>query len=78
MKHGAGTRRSADPAEDLLLKRERQFKVMAEGAHRQAQKHKRLPGAGKKAPPFKAGAAGWSQAREHDAEPAVGQTGSLF
>ena len=64
-------------ADELYLHRERQFKVLAETAHREAQKHR----ARKQAPAeaFKAGAGGWAAGRKHET-PAVeiGQTLPLF
>lgn len=73
-----GAPRKAGHAEELFLQRERQFKVLAENAHREAQKRKRSPASSGPAEPFKAGAGGWSQARKQDAEPAVGETRPLF
>ncbi len=76
--HCKGAPRKAGQAEELFLQRERQFKVLAENAHREAQKRKRPPVSGDKAEAFKAGAGGWSQARKRDSEPAVGETRPLF
>jgi DNA polymerase-4 len=76
--HRKGDARNADLAEDLILQGDRQFKVLAENAHREAQKRKRPSASGDDAEPFKAGAGGWSQARKRDAEPAIGETRPLF
>lgn len=57
--------------EELMRLRERQYKVLAETAHREAQKHKH----GEQSP--RAGAAGWGWRRRND-EPAEGQTLPLF
>lgn len=73
-----GHARKADPAEELLLKRDRQYKVLAEGAHREAQKRKRPHPSGDNAEPFKAGVGGWNQSRKRDTEPAIGETRPLF
>ncbi|MEP6906384.1 MAG: hypothetical protein ABI858_00140 [Pseudoxanthomonas sp.] len=63
-------------ADELYLLRERQFKVVAENAHREAQKRRsRLA---REAAPFKAGAGGWSSAAKPEPEPEIGQTGNLF
>lgn len=78
-----GTR--GNSGDELLLLRERQYKVLAETAHREAQKRRaraqpsgEVPG---NAPgePFKAGAGGWTGGRRR-AEPAtaIGQTLPLF
>ena len=76
--HRKGGARKADTADELFLKRERQFKVLAENAHREAQKRKRPSASGDNAEPFKAGAGGWNQARKRDTEPAIGETRPLF
>ena len=68
----------AESADELYLQRERRFKVLAENAHREAQKHGRAPAPGEKAEPFKAGAGGWNRARKRDTEPAIGETRPLF
>ncbi|MGY0505056.1 DNA polymerase Y family protein [Luteimonas sp. e5] len=60
----AGRRQRASEA--LMLLRERQFKVLAEAAHRQA----RRPGATRK--PMRAGAGGWQ--RQKKTEPPAAQT----
>ncbi len=60
---------------ELILKRERQYKKMAENAHREAQRRKAQPAAD--AEPFKAGAAGWGS-RKRKPEPEIGQTRPLF
>lgn len=73
--HGA---RKADAAAELYLQRERQFKVLAEHAHREAQKRSRRNPDAANAPPFKAGAGGWTPARKPEPEPGVGQTRPLF
>lgn len=76
--HRKGAARKADTADELFLQRERQFKVLAENAHREAQKRKRSPASGDNAGSFKAGAGGWNQARKRDTEPAIGETRPLF
>ncbi|HEY5972674.1 MAG TPA: hypothetical protein VIT22_12075 [Pseudoxanthomonas sp.] len=74
----AAARESVASADELYLLRERQFKVMAENAHRESQKRRtRVPVDGTAAP-FKAGAGGWSSARKSEADGEIGQTGSLF
>ena len=71
-------RKPAVHADELYLLRERQFKVMAENAHRESQK-RRARAPGKEAPtPFKAGAGGWSSAAKVESEGEIGQTGNLF
>ncbi len=67
----------ADVTDELYLQRERQFKVLAETAHREAQKQKGRKSAGDEAQPFKAGAGGWA-GRKKKAEPEVGETRPLF
>ena len=62
---------AAESADELWLRRERQFKVLAENAHREQQKHK---GAG----PFKAGAGGWGPAKEREPDSEIGETRPLF
>ena len=69
---------SAASADELYLLRERQFKVMAENAHREAQKRGGRTPDTRNAAPFKAGAGGWSSAAKVESETEVGQTGSLF
>jgi DNA polymerase-4 len=64
--------------DELYLLRERQFKVMAENAHRESQKRRGRTPDDRNTPPFKAGAGGWSSAAKAEPEPEVGQTGSLF
>jgi DNA polymerase-4 len=76
--HPKGGARKPGLAEDLFLQRERQFKVLAENAHREAQKRKRPSASSGKAEPFKAGAGGWNQASKRDNEPAIGETRPLF
>lgn len=65
-------------AEELYLLRERQFKVMAENAHRESQKRRGRALAPAPSAAFKAGAGGWSSPSRSGPEPEVGQTGSLF
>ena len=62
----------------LYLLRERQFKVMAENAHRESQKRRARTPEDRNAAPFKAGAGGWSSAAKAEPEPEIGQTGNLF
>lgn len=69
-------RKPAAHADELYLLRERQFKVMAETAHRESQK-RRAPGKQASAP-FKAGAGGWSSTAKVEPESEIGQTGNLF
>jgi len=76
--HRKGVPRKAGHAEELFLQRERQFKVLAENAHREAQKRKRPSAPAGNAEPFKAGAGGWNSARKRDTEPAIGETRPLF
>ena len=73
LEEDVGARKPADTAEELWLERERQFKVMAEEAHRKAREHpERVRAAAK---PF--GVGGW--VRNPTVEPeAPGTTGSLF
>ncbi|NDK37957.1 DNA polymerase [Pseudoxanthomonas gei] len=77
-----GAARSPSPsADELYLLRERQFKVMAENAHRESQKrHARGPDGARETAPAKAGAAGWSSKRKAVPGPDldIGQTGTLF
>jgi DNA polymerase-4 len=68
----------AAKAEELYLLRERQFKVMAENAHRESQKRRAGTPATAPSAAFKAGAGGWSSAPKSGPEPEIGQTGSLF
>ena len=59
--------KAAESADELYLQRERQFKVLAENAHREQEKRKaRKPGD----EPFKAGAGGWSRAAKTPASDA--------
>lgn len=72
-----GAARQAETMDELFLKRERQFKAMAESAHRESQKRKgHSPDAGGEA--FKAGAGGWRSGRKRSAEPEIGETRPLF
>lgn len=75
--HGRPVLPGAD-AGDLYRQRERQFKVLAEGTHRQAQQ-KRAPSDAPR-PAFKAGAGGRTPApaRAVEPDPGVGQTRPLF
>lgn len=66
---------AAESAEELYLRRERQYKVLAENAHREQEKRKGRPPA---AEPFKAGAGGWGQRRKKEADPEPGETRPLF
>jgi DNA polymerase-4 len=68
----------ADVTDELYLRRERQFKVLAETAHREAQKRQAQNPASGAAQPFKAGAAGWGSAKKNKDEPEVGETRPLF
>lgn len=73
-------RRDADRPEatdELYLLRERQFKAMAETAHREAQRRRR-PEPDRGAEPFKAGAGGWGSARRHETTDGIGETLPLF
>ena len=64
-------------ADELYLKRERQFKVLAETAHREAQKHHARKQVSSEA--FKAGAGGWGAGRKREAATTeIGQTLPLF
>ena len=65
-------------ADELYLLRERQFKVMAENAHRESQKRRTRAAGDKAGAPFKAGAGGWSSAPRSEPESEIGQTGDLF
>jgi DNA polymerase-4 len=65
-------------ADELYLLRERQFKVMAENAHRESQKRRARNAGDKASAPFKAGAGGWSSAPKPEPESEIGQTGDLF
>ena len=69
---------SVASADELYLLRERQFKVMAENAHRESQKRRARTPEDRNAAPFKAGAGGWSSAAKVEPEPEIGQTGNLF
>ena len=61
----------------LYLQRERQFKVLAETAHREAQKHHARKAAAN--PASKAGAGGWAAGRKHETPATeIGQTLPLF
>lgn len=74
LEEDAGARKPADSAEELWLERERQFKVMAEAAHRKAQEQPEKVRAISSKP---YGVGGW--ARSATAEPdAPGSMGSLF
>jgi DNA polymerase-4 len=74
LEEDVGARKPADTAEELWLERERQFKVMAEAAHRKAKEQPERVRA-ISAKPY--GAGGWT--RNAPAEPeAPGTTGSLF
>ncbi len=66
-----------EATDELYLLRERQFKAMAETAHREAQR-RRKPEPGRDAEPFKAGAGGWGSARRREATDGVGETLPLF
>jgi len=63
-------------ADELYLQRERQYKVLAEHAHREAQKQRARPSV--KAEPFKAGAGGWNAGKRHEPAVETGQTLPLF
>lgn len=67
--------KAAESADELILRRMRQFNVLAENAHREQEKRKGRPPA---AEPFKAGAGGWGQARKKEADPEPGETRPLF
>jgi DNA polymerase-4 len=70
-------RRHSETTDELFLQRERQFKALAESAHRESQKRKGRPSdAGGEA--FKAGAGGWRSGRKRSAEPEIGETRPLF
>ncbi len=71
-----GTRRKDAGADELYLQRERQYKVLAETAHREAQKRRAHPAA--PAEPFKAGAGGWNAGRRQEPAVEAGQTLPLF
>ena len=63
--------------DELYLQRERQFKVLAETAHREAQKHHAHRQVSSEA--FKAGAGGWGAGRKREAATTeIGQTLPLF
>ena len=63
--------------DELYLHRERQFKVLAETAHREAQKHHARKPVSSEA--FKAGAGGWAAGRKREAAiTEIGQTLPLF
>ena len=63
--------------DELYLQRERQFKVLAETAHREAQKHHARRQVSSEA--FKAGAGGWGAGRKREAATTeIGQTLPLF
>jgi DNA polymerase-4 len=74
----AAHKHSVASAHELYLLRERQFKVMAENAHRESQKRRGRSPDRHVAPPFKAGAGGWSSTANATPESEVGQTGDLF
>lgn len=59
-----------EPANELWLRRERQFKVLAEASHREAQQ-RRSAERGKESP--RAGAGGWPSAMHRQAMPDSGQ-----
>ncbi len=67
--------KAAESADELILRRMRQFNVLAENAHREQEKRKGRPPA---AEPFKAGAGGWGQARKKEADLEPGETRPLF
>ena len=71
-------RPAAASADELYRLRERQFKVMAENAHRESQKRRARPPREGQTAPFKAGAGGWSSATKEDPGTGTGQTGNLF
>lgn len=63
--------------DELYLHRERQFKALAETAHREAQKHHARKPVSSEA--FKAGTGGWAAARKREATiTEIGQTLPLF
>lgn len=70
--------KSGDVTDELYLQRERQFKVLAETVHREAQKRQARKPASEDAQPFKAGAGGWAPAKKKKDEPEVGETRPLF
>ena len=71
----AARSKPADSAEELWLERERQFKVMAEEAHRKAREQpERIKAATAK--PF--GAGGWTRGTSKEPPAAPGTTGSPF
>lgn len=58
--------RAHDPLDELWLKRERQFKVLAEASHREAEQRRR----GRQVDAPRYGAGGWSRGRHaHEGEP---------
>ncbi len=59
-----------EPADELWLQRERQFKVLAEASHREAQQ-RRVAERGKESP--RAGASGWLPATSHRSAADAGQ-----
>ncbi|TWI06171.1 DNA polymerase-4 [Luteimonas cucumeris] len=71
-----GGAQSAEAMDELYLRRERQYKVLAETAHREARKRK-APGTGEPQP-FKAGAGGWNTTGKRKPEPEIGETRPLF
>lgn len=70
--------KSGEVTDELYLQRERQFKVLAETAHREAQKRQARKPAGDDAQPFKAGTGGWASAPRKKSEPEIGETQPLF
>lgn len=71
------TRRQREDHHDLYQLRERQFRKMAENAHRQAGQAPRRPAQG--AAPFKAGAGGWNVGKRQPEETTgIGETRPLF
>ncbi|MBU8976867.1 hypothetical protein JI752_012005 [Lysobacter sp. MMG2] len=74
LEEDVAVRKPADTAEELWLQRERQFKVMAEAAHRQAQTRAAKPAARSPGP---YGAGGWARGAGEDSETPEG-SGSLF
>ena len=75
LEEDVASRRPAESAEELWLQRERQFKVMAEPAHRKAQS---LPSRAAARPASPYGAGGWTRSASSDEPEAPDGTGSLF
>ena len=75
LEEDVASRRPAESAEELWLQRERQFKVMAEAAHRKAQS---LPSRAAARPASPYGAGGWTRGASSDEPEAPDGTGSLF